>query len=215
MKTGFSPSEVGGIACCDRKMSSASSLSPYQAVCCTELSPLALGTGHTSCHPPPRLSFSLSSSVSLSLSLSFLPGCSDPPFLTTLPPFSVTLRRSASIVSVRTGGLSVDKAAGLQKTHQTLSLLCAARELSAQQKDRHSSFSLRPLLVSTTWPQTGKRPWRVLYVSRVTNTSWISSNRSRRDPCFLTVVMTVLWWMIVNIKHKSRLRVDAIMTHAL
>lgn len=203
MKTGFSPSEVGGIACCDRKMSSASSLSPYQAVCCTELSPLALGTGHTSCQPPPP---------PLSLSLFVV---SDPPFLTTLPPLSVTLRRLASIVSVQTGGLSVDKAAGLQKTHQTLSLLCAVREHSAQQKDRDSSFSLRPLLVSTIWPQTGKRPWRMLYVSRVTNTSWISSNRSRRDPCFLTVVMTVLWWMIVNIKHKSRLRVDAIMTHAL
>lgn len=86
-KTGFSPTKVGGIACCDHKMSSASSLSPYQAVCCTELSPLALGTGHTSCHPPPHpphLSLRLSVSPSL-----FLPGCSDPPFLTTLPPLSV------------------------------------------------------------------------------------------------------------------------------
>lgn len=50
MKTGFSPSEVGGIAFCDHKMSSASSLSPYQAVCCTKLTPLAWGTGHTSSH---------------------------------------------------------------------------------------------------------------------------------------------------------------------
>lgn len=74
MKTGFSPSEVGGIACCDRKMSSASSLSPYQAVCCTELSPLALGTGHTSCHPPPPpspLFLSLFVCLSFSLSLFF------------------------------------------------------------------------------------------------------------------------------------------------
>lgn len=49
------------------------------------------------------------------------------------------------------------KQQGLQKTHQTLSLLCAVRELSAQQKDRDSSFSLGPLLVSTTWLQTEKR----------------------------------------------------------
>lgn len=77
MKTGFSPTKVSGIACCDHKMSSASSLSPYQAVCCTEHSPLALGAGHTSWHPSPRrLSFSLypfsvSFSLPLSLWLSF------------------------------------------------------------------------------------------------------------------------------------------------
>lgn len=33
----------------------------------------------------------------------------------------------------------------------------SVRELSAQQKDRDSSFSLRPLLVSTTWLQTAKK----------------------------------------------------------
>lgn len=153
-KTGFSPTKVDGIACCDHKMSSASSLSPYQAVCCTELSPLALGTGHTSCHPPPH---PISLFVCLSLHRSFYPGAvthpSSQPRLPSLSP----PRRSASIVSVRTGGLSVDKAAGLQKTHQTTSRLCAVRELRAQQKDRDSTFSLRPLPVSTTWPQTGKK----------------------------------------------------------
>lgn len=46
------------------------------------------------------------------------------------------------------------KQAGLQKTHQTSSLLYAVRELGAQQKDRDSSFTPGPLLVSTTWPQT-------------------------------------------------------------
>lgn len=97
MKTGFSPTKVGGIACCDHKMSSASSLSPYQGVCCTEHSPLALGAGHTSWHPRPP--FSLSISVCLFFSVSLLPGCSDPPF-PPAPPLPVTLRRSASIVSV-------------------------------------------------------------------------------------------------------------------
>lgn len=67
MKTGFSPAKVGGIACCDHKMSSASSLSPYQAVCCTEHSALALGAGHTSKHPSPPFA----SLVSLTLSVSF------------------------------------------------------------------------------------------------------------------------------------------------
>lgn len=163
MKTGFSPSKVGGIACCDHKMSSASSLSPYQAVCCTEHSPLALGAGHTSWHPSPRrLSFSLSSlslSVSLSLWLSFtrLQWPTLPSHPSPTPPLPVTLRGSA-LPWCQCRGLSVDKAAGLQKTHQTLSLLCAVSELSAQQKDRDSSFSLRPLLVSTTWLQTAKGP---------------------------------------------------------
>ena len=81
-KLDFHQLKVGGIACCDHKMSSASSLSPYQAVCCTEHSPLAPGAGHTSWHPsPPVASLSLSLSLFLGLSLSFffLPGCSDPP----------------------------------------------------------------------------------------------------------------------------------------
>lgn len=79
MKTGFSPTKVGWIACCDHKMSSASSLSPYQAVCCTEHSPLALGAGRTSMHPSPI------ASLLSPLSVSLLPGCSDPPF-PSLPP---------------------------------------------------------------------------------------------------------------------------------
>lgn len=80
MKTGFSPTKVGWIACCDHKMSSASSLSPYQAVCCTEHSPLALGAGRTSMHPSPI------ASLLSPLSVSLLPGCSDPPFPSTPTP---------------------------------------------------------------------------------------------------------------------------------
>lgn len=91
MKTGFSPTKVGGIACCDHKMSSASSLSPYQAVCCTEHSPLALGSGHTSWHPSPPspLFLSFSSSVCLSFSLSlFYQGAVTHPCLPPLPSLS-------------------------------------------------------------------------------------------------------------------------------
>lgn len=102
MKSGFSPSEVGGIACCGHKMSSASSLSPYQAVYCTELSPLALGAGHTSWHPPTPptpsplfLSLSLSSSVCLSFSFSFYKGAvthpSSQPSLSSLSPWGAQL----------------------------------------------------------------------------------------------------------------------------
>lgn len=80
MKTGFLPTKVGWIACCDHKMSSASSLSPYQAVCCTEHSPLALGAGRTSMHPSPI------ASLLSPLSVSLLPGCSDPPFPSTPTP---------------------------------------------------------------------------------------------------------------------------------
>lgn len=153
MKTGFLPTKVGWIACCDHKMSSASSLSPYQAVCCTEHSPLALGAGRTSMHPSPI------ASLLSPLSVSLLPGCSDPPFPSTpTPPLPSLSPCGAQLPQCQCTGLSVDKAAGLQKTHQTLSLLCAVRELSAQQKDRDSSFSLRPLLVSTTQLQTEKGP---------------------------------------------------------
>lgn len=79
-ETGFSPTKVGGIACCDHKMSSASSLGPYQAVCCTEHSPLALGTGHTSWHPSPRR---LSS---LPLSLFYQAAVTHPSLPTPPPP---------------------------------------------------------------------------------------------------------------------------------
>jgi len=92
MKTGFSPTKVGGIACCDHKMSSASSLSPYQAVCCTEHSAPASGSGLTSRHPPPFASL-----LSRPLSVSLLQW----PTLTPPIPSPVTLRRSASIVSVQ------------------------------------------------------------------------------------------------------------------
>lgn len=97
MKTGFSPSKVGGIACCDHKMSSASSLGPYQAVCCTEHSPLALGAGHTSWHPSPcRLAFSLPFlCLSPILSVSLLPRLHWP----TLPSPPRHQRLGSSIVS--------------------------------------------------------------------------------------------------------------------
>lgn len=91
MKTRLLPTEVGGIAWCDHKMSSASSLSPYQAVCCTEHSELAVGTGHTSRHPPPPWPL-----LSLFLCLSLF--CRDPPSPTplSLSPWGA----AASIVSV-------------------------------------------------------------------------------------------------------------------
>lgn len=128
-------------------------------------------------------------------------GCSDPPFLATLPFLSVALRHSACMVLVQTGGIAVDKAAGLQKTHQLMSLLCSFRKISAQPKNK----DCRP------W----QRPWRMLHIPQVPNKNYISSNHSRQDPCSLTAAMTVLWWMIANTKHKSRLWVDAVVTHAL
>lgn len=90
-KLDFSAAKVGRIACCDHKMSSASSLSLCQAVCCTEFSlllPWALA-GHTSCHPSPTVPPSLSLSVfslHLCLNQGAVTHASLQPFLPSLTP---------------------------------------------------------------------------------------------------------------------------------
>lgn len=136
-------------------MSSASSQSLCQAVCCIEFSlflPWALA-GHTSCHPSPTVSPSLPVSVCLFSASLYKTGCSDPPLLATLPSLSVALGHSACAVPVQTGGIAVDKAAGLQKTHQLTWLLRTFRKISAQPKNKDCRPSKTPGGCCTTSPK--------------------------------------------------------------
>lgn len=160
--------------------------------------------------PPqfPHLSLSLSLfSLHLSLNQGAVTHASLQPFLPSLTPWGSQppwCRR-------RLGAVAVDKAAGLQKTHQLLPLLWTFRKLSAPTKERALQFNSR----AVNGPDRGTADHGMLHIPRVPNKKRISSNQSGREPCSLTVVMTAPWWMIVNTRHKSRLRVDAVLTHAV
>lgn len=144
---------------------------------------------------PPSFSLSLFLSVSLSIFSASLykPGCSDPPLLATFPPLSVSPRLSASMVSVQTGGVAVDKAAGLQKTHQLPPLICMFRKLSAQPTNTDSSSNLEPWTDSTVGLQTTEKTLEDAAHSMSSKQEADQLKPFKTRPMFSDVVMTALW----------------------